>query len=443
MVMKSFYRLIWRWHFFCGLLLLPFILLLAITGAIYLFDKEYEDFAYADLLTVTTDPTLQPALSASRQLAVAKAAYPERIVALYITASTAQHSTEIILKKKSKNKTTAAVKTANSSWDSRNDDAPEKISVFINPYTGKIIGELDNNKRFMTLIKDLHGELLTGKIGTTLVEFAASWTIVLIITGLFLWWPKTKSLKGVLIPRFTNNKRLFWRDLHAVPAFYSSFLILFLLFTGLIWTDIWGSGFKYVQRAAGQSAPSSFFDFNIHSKYQENMSPISLDQVVRLAREKGLQGQLKIRLPLGKKGAYNLIKEADDPAKRIVLQVDQYSAEVIQLIRWQDNPSLEKAVAIGIKLHRGDYFGLANQLLGLLTALALVVISITAVIMWWRRKPKGSLGIPQKTMLDDMPVWFVPVMLFFVIFLPLLGLSLLIFALFEKIKQRFVRLRSH
>jgi hypothetical protein len=37
---NALYRAVWRWHFYAGLLVIPFLMALAITGCIYLFDDE-------------------------------------------------------------------------------------------------------------------------------------------------------------------------------------------------------------------------------------------------------------------------------------------------------------------------------------------------------------------------------------------------------------------
>ena len=38
----SLYRAVWRWHFYAGLLVLPFLIWLAVTGAAFLFQKEID-----------------------------------------------------------------------------------------------------------------------------------------------------------------------------------------------------------------------------------------------------------------------------------------------------------------------------------------------------------------------------------------------------------------
>ena len=51
-------------------------------------------------------------------------------------------------------------------------------------------------------------------------------------------------------------------------------------------------------------------------------------------------------------------------------------------------------IGVGIAAHEGQLFGVANQLLGLFTALGLITMCVSAVVMWWRRRPEGSLGLP-------------------------------------------------
>ncbi|KTT74283.1 hypothetical protein NS334_05695, partial [Sphingomonas endophytica] len=46
-------RAVWRWHFVAGVLVLPFLLWLAVTGALYLYKPEIERLVYADWIHVT------------------------------------------------------------------------------------------------------------------------------------------------------------------------------------------------------------------------------------------------------------------------------------------------------------------------------------------------------------------------------------------------------
>ena len=104
----------------------------------------------------------------------------------------------------------------------------------------------------MKVLFRLHGELLMGNRGSAVVELAASWAIIMIVTGLYLWWPrKAKTLGGIVYPRLGGGSRMFWRDLHGVTGFWISGLALFLLFSGLPWAKFWGDYLKNVRRLTG------------------------------------------------------------------------------------------------------------------------------------------------------------------------------------------------
>ncbi|MGQ7396595.1 PepSY domain-containing protein, partial [Streptococcus suis] len=77
----------------------------------------------------------------------------------------------------------------------------------------------------------------------------ASWTIVMVLTGLVLWWPRGGRLAGVVYPRLTAGGRRFWRDLHGVTGFWVSAMTLLLLVSGLPWAKSWGTYLKTVRTA--------------------------------------------------------------------------------------------------------------------------------------------------------------------------------------------------
>ena len=103
------------------------------------------------------------------------------------------------------------------------DASGESMTVFIDPYTGESLGELNNDDRIMDKIEEIHGELMAGTVGDRVVELAASWAVILIVTGLFLWFPKKMNgAGGVLFPRLRQGPKIRRRDLHDVPAFWLS-----------------------------------------------------------------------------------------------------------------------------------------------------------------------------------------------------------------------------
>ena len=102
----------------------------------------------------------------------------------------------------------------------------------------------------------LHGGWPLNPMGSWLLELGACWAVVMIASGLYLWWPRERSFRQALVPRLRQGPRVAMIDLHAIVAvLFSGFLLLFLL-TALPWTDFWGKRvLQPVQSMLGQPSP--------------------------------------------------------------------------------------------------------------------------------------------------------------------------------------------
>ncbi|RLA18432.1 MAG: hypothetical protein DRQ61_10170 [Gammaproteobacteria bacterium] len=440
---RKFYQLIIRWHFFCGLFFIPLIIVISISGCIYLFEDEYEELMYQDLLFVSP---AEKALSTSTLLSIAHQALPNMRASNVNLFESPNRSAEIIFRSKSMHH--AKPLETSMEWAG---DGPEKVrmvmnqertSVFINPYSGEVLGTMKNSDRLMGFMKDLHGNLLAGKFGTKLVELASCWVIMLMTTGLIMWWPRGKTgIMGTLIPRLKTNRRLFWRDLHAVPAFYFSFLIIFLVISGLPWTDVWGDAFHSIQRNLNMSAPAGFHSRELKSEFIKDSETLSIDHVLIAAKERGYKGDLNIKIPRNKTDTYAIQRDSDDPAESPSMHLDQYTGQVLAASEWDKVPLLAKAVTYGIKLHRGEYFGVWNLVLALITTLVLIFMSISGLVLWLQRRPKKKLGAPKRPRNYKEPKWLIWTTVGFSLFMPLLGASLVLFLIsdwcYSKARQSF------
>ena len=76
------------------------------------------------------------------------------------------------------------------------------------------------------------------------------------------------------------------------------------------------------------------------------------------------------------------------------LELDASTGAVLRDKGFDGKPMLDRVIGVGIAAHEGQLFGIANQLLGLFTALGLITMCVSAVVMWWRRRPEGALGVP-------------------------------------------------
>jgi uncharacterized iron-regulated membrane protein len=223
---QSLYRTIWRWHFYAGLFCIPFVIALALTGSIYLFKPYYEHWQESGYRNL---PVVGERQSPNKHIAAALNAIEGGKLLSYRLP---QANNEAVL---------ISVQ-AETTWQ-----------VYVNPYTLAVMGSEQKNQQFMQWVRTLHGELLLGTFGSLLVELAACWAIVLIVTGLYLWWPRAgRGLAGVVYPRLRQGSRVFWRDLHAVTGIWISAFALFLLVSGLPWALVWGGALKEVRAFAAE-----------------------------------------------------------------------------------------------------------------------------------------------------------------------------------------------
>jgi uncharacterized iron-regulated membrane protein len=417
---KKLYQAVWRWHFYAGLFVVPFGILLAITGSIYLFKPYVEPLLCRNLYEVPVGPgTTTP----EQQVEAASAVFPDASVTHYLPPPAPGRSAEVDLLT----------------------PGQEQIKVYVNPYTGEVPGFLEGDKTFMQRIRKLHGELLLGRFGTTIVELVACWAIVLLISGLYLWWPRNQkgSLAGILLIRVKSGGRTFWRDLHAVGGVYTSFLVLFLLATGLPWTDTWGEIFKSVQKSTAQATPPGRFFNPYKSKEPANgQPPLTISQVQQLAVALNFPAEIAIELPKGPAGTYAIHYDPTDPARQRMVHLDQYDGMIVKETTWEEYPATAKAIALGVRLHQGEYFGIANLLLSLLAALGMALQTISGFTMWWKRRPQGELGIPKLPENLAIPRFIFGITVALGVFFPLVGASLIALWILENaLLKRVPKLR--
>src|SRR3546814_96768 len=201
---------------------MPFVLWLASTGSIYLFKPQIDHWLERpyDRLTING-----PLATPSAQVAAALASEPGTVLNAYELPRTAHSAARVLVGQGS------AVHR-----------------VYVHPQTLQVLGAVDEDRRFTRMIFRLHGELLLGRGGSMLVELAASWAIVMLISGLYLWWPRDASgIAGIVYPRLRRGGRVFWRDLHAVVGLWVSAFALFLLISGLPWATFWGGNLQTVR----------------------------------------------------------------------------------------------------------------------------------------------------------------------------------------------------
>jgi uncharacterized iron-regulated membrane protein len=478
---KALYLLIWRWHFFAGLYVVPFVLMLSITGLVMLAGPWTDAYQYGDELTRVDEPRGQliaglTTISADDQLAKVKGAYPHLQAAQYVPPIRANQSS--VFKMRGENFSTQL--------------------VFVNPYNGTLLGDFNSSDRWYSIADRIHGTLLLGKFGDMLIELSTGLTFLLLITGLYLYWPKP-SFSSKSVPE-SKKQRSYWKALHGSIGVYSLIFIVFFSLTGMAWTGIWGQ--KIVQ-------PFSSFPVDKYASYWRSdklkvsthgdlndgelneipwgleqiplpvserpdaeslpaprvteqhslLTPVSLEAITQQGLDLGFsldaQSRFRIALPFRDDGVFTLMSIASsrdvlDPRNDRTLHIDQYSAQVLADIGWNDYSFGAKTMALGIPLHQGT-MGWWNIVLAVIACLFLIVLSVSGIIMWWQRKPdlftsaasgfSSKLAAPMvqasimQTAISKSEKVFILLCALVAIVFPVTGIAMLLFSVIEWITR--------
>jgi uncharacterized iron-regulated membrane protein len=411
------YRGLWRWHFHAGMLCIPFVIILAITGSIYVFKPQID--ALADR-AVDSLPVSGHRATGEQHIAAALASLPGSKLFVYEVPRERDDAVRVHLY------------------------APDGTGriVYVHPESLAILKTVPHTARLTEIVRMIHADLLAGRTGSLLIELAAGWAIVMLITGLFLWWPRdARGMAGAFYPRLSQGRRVFWRDLHAVTGVWISAFALFLLVTAQPWTWINGQVIGMV-RAWVAPAPREWAlpGDDPHAAHRGPATagavatPLTVDQVIARIAPLHLEPPVRLYLPSATQPDWRVRSETQNRPKVRELTLDGMTGALLRDDGFAGKSAFDKAIHVGIAAHEGQLFGLANQLLGFITALGLLTLCVSAVVMWWRRRPGGSLGIPAPRLMEfriGAGLWIAIVAL--ALLLPVLGLSIVALVLLDGI----------
>ena len=167
---------------------------------------------------------------------------------------------------------------------------------------------------------------------------------------------------------------------------------------------------------------------------------ISLQQVQDLASTRAVEPGYSITLPTSADGVYTMAVFADDPRNDATLHIDQYTGKVLADVRFEQYGTVARATEIGVMLHEGKMFGVFNQIVVLLICLMILLSAVSGVVIWWKRRPQGKLGVPP--LRHDLPKWKTAMVIMFALAVafPLVGASLVaVWVLDRVLLSRFTR----
>ena len=340
-------KIILNLHLYGALIAGIFLIILGVTGAIIAFEDDLDRLFNARLYKVELQPT---ALSITAIVAALEKAYPAKHISLLRLP--AHPSDAYITQLGSK-------------------------QIFINGYTGAIIGER-TTPTLLNQIHQLHMRLLAGNTGAEITKWTAVLSVFLILSGLYLWFPLKMARIKLAAPR-----RKFSYQIHNVAGIYFALFLFVLSLTGIVlgFDEIITPWFYKVTHT---SPPPR----NFPSIVQPGGNPITADDALNLARAT-LPGATPSYIVIPQKPAVSFMVSLRFPEDltggRSWVNIDQFSGKVLFVENSRTPTAGAGIINLNRAIHTGDIYGYPTKILMSLSSLMLAIQVITGYCMWWKK----------------------------------------------------------
>jgi uncharacterized iron-regulated membrane protein len=256
-------------------------------------------------------------------------------------------------------------------------------TVYFDPATGRELGRRGEHEGLYNLMFELHGSLLMDDSGKAVLAAVALAYLLLLATGLVLWWPSNWSRAWSVELKRGVPRALF--DLHRVGGSLLGGLVALSVASGayMAWRPLTTvvtalAGAEGVRPPAVPAGAAA--------------SPrVALDEGVRRAQALFPGAMVGyVQVPAGASKPVRVrLKLADDPHTNGLTSVwlNPVSGEVLRADRWSALDPGARATTWIYPLHTGELGGLLHTVLNAILSLALVGFAVSGVWLWWRRRP--------------------------------------------------------
>ncbi len=362
---QSLKKIVRKIHLWLGLTSGLVVFIVALTGCLYVFQEEISLLLQSGVFR-NVEPRDQPFISPMTIKSKVEQAFEGNITYMNATVFPQGDRASII-------------------WV--RDNTREYTAFLVDPYSGEIIDSYPYRITFWAVVLALHTSLLIPEYGHHIVAIATLIFVIMLISGLFLWFPKSKRgyKQRFRIKWGASGKRLNY-DLHNVFGFYMTWVAIFLAITGLVWSYSWvdtgiywlASGGKNPEKqetvnsiTAGWELPASTNKIDATLQEIIYLQPSLSQYHLVYAIDSAAAHSLTLNTEVGK--FYN---------RHDLYYFDQYTGETLQTNLWKDKNGGDILQAANYNIHVGAILGLPGKVLAFFASLIATSLPVTGFIIW-------------------------------------------------------------
>lgn len=357
-------------HLWLGLSSGIIVFIIAVTGCLYAFQEEIQNITEEYRFVEKED---KPFLLPSQLEAIARKEFPNKALHA-IKYNSSEKSAEAIF---------------------FHYEPTYYYIAYLNPYSGKVLEKANMDEGFFRFILDGHFYLwLPHDIGQIVVASATLIFLVLLISGLILWYPRNKNATKQRFS-FQWKKGTKWKrknyDLHNITGFYVFLIALIFAITGLVWGFQWFA-YSYYTIIGGEK--SLVYQDPVSGKNKSSIEK-PVDKVWTLMQKEYPHAKsIEVHPPENDSTsiAANANPEEGTYWKTDYRYFDQYTLEekeVNHLFGKYENAAVsDKLMRMNYDLHTGAVLGLTGKIFAFLISLLIASLPISGFYIWWGRNKK-------------------------------------------------------
>jgi uncharacterized iron-regulated membrane protein len=282
------------------------------------------------------------------------------------------------------------------------DEFPIYKVAYVNPYNGKVLRTYDEKNGFFQIVKMIHWSyLLKQSWGTYLVGIPVLIFIIMLISGIILWWPKNKAARKQRFSFKWQNVKGWKRknyDLHNVLGFYASVFALIFSITGLFYAFFVVQAVIYFIFSGGKTAYPDFSSIKTKAPI-EMRAEGTLDKISNTVKAK-YPDSYGFSIDLG----HEHMDDHEHPNFEVYVKhlsysyhksssliFDENSGELLHTHDMKDKNFGEKAVGANYDIHVGSILGLPTKIIAFIVSLICASLPVTGFMIWWGRRKKKKI----------------------------------------------------
>jgi uncharacterized iron-regulated membrane protein len=347
-------------HLWAGIILALYLIVIGITGSILVFRVELERFY--GLKPWQNVRASEPLAEIDTVVENVRAAYPRRHIVSVMTPTEGEATFVAIV------------------------EGQRRLRIACGPTDGKVLGEFPRTRNWLDVVEELHVSLLVHRTGRVLNGIGGVLLLLLNATGMVVWWPGIRNWRRALKVDFRRNWRRINFDLHSAAGFWTIGIVSFWAISAIYFA--WPRQvFQFVNAfspvitarppaiAVAAEAPAGELNLTVLIE-----RAYATDPGTKLG---GILFPYGVRAPLG-----ILMHRRNAPGREYddTVYFNPYSGEYISTWRYGVNQSLgDWLIWLQVPLHFGTYWGLGVKLVWAAAGLAIPILTVTGLLMYWNR----------------------------------------------------------